>query len=70
MSDKPIVTLSLTQREVDALWMVANNVGGLATTMRSVFSTSFHKNTGFYEKLHLYKSRNIYTVTSGSIIFS
>ncbi len=42
MSDKPVVTLSLTQREVNALFMITGKIGGSPTkSMRGVFSGSY-----------------------------
>lgn len=40
-----------SQREIDALWLLASHIGGSPNTLRSVFSNAQKPSRGLYEQL-------------------
>ncbi|AJY53328.1 hypothetical protein [Halomonas sp. KO116] len=40
-----------SQREIDALWLLASHIGGSPSTLRSIFSNSASPSKGLYEQL-------------------
>lgn len=43
-----------SQREIDALWLLASHIGGSHNTLRSVFSNAAQPSKGLYEQLKPY----------------
>jgi hypothetical protein len=58
--DKIVVQLDLTQREVDALYIVSHCIAGTPKSMRTVFSWMGDDNKGFLEILEPYTSKQIF----------
>jgi hypothetical protein len=59
MSNKPVVTMHLTQEEVDALYLICWNIGGDDKGYRGVFTGNGSSERGLLKWLSQYSSKGL-----------